>query len=267
MIQNRVDFDRWEENLDRAAGLVREAAGNGAQICVLPECGDLGWGNGNAETLAQPIPGPVSHRLSRMAQENRVMLAAGLTEREGDALYNTALLFSDTGALLLKHRKINILTGVEGLYTPGTSLSCVDTPLGRIGLLICADNLAPSLCLGHALGRMGVQLLLSPSAWAVPPEKLTAPYGQEWRTPYHELSSLYGMAVVGVSNVGCIPTGPWAGWSAIGHSIAYDSDGALLCELPHGEQAVCAPVISVTLRPPALRGTDLAEYVDRRRPL
>ena len=141
MIQNRVDFDRWEENLDRAAGLVREAAANGAQICVLPECGDLGWGNGNAETLAQPIPGPVSHRLSRMAQENRVMLAAGLTEREGDALYNTALLFSDTGALLLKHRKINILTGVEGLYTPGTSLSCVDTPLGRIGLLICADNL------------------------------------------------------------------------------------------------------------------------------
>lgn len=248
MIQSLVEFDQPERNLARAAALVAEAAGQGAQICVLPECGDLGWGNDRAKELGHPIPGPGSDRLCDMAKEFGVYLAAGLTEVEEGRAYNAAILVSDRGEILLKHRKISTLRDVEGVYDIGTSLAAADTPFGRIAITICADNAGGSVCLGHALGHMGTQLLLSPCSWAMPPEELDAPYGATWHKPYRELSETYGMPVIGVSNVGTVARGPWADWGVIGHSIAYDSDGSLIAELPHGVDAQCCRVVEVEIR-------------------
>ena len=267
MVQSLVVFDAAKENLARSAEGVRLAASKGAQICVLPECGDLGWANDHAPELAQPVPGCISGHFSALARETGVWIAAGMTEKDGEHIHNTALLFDPTGAIRLRHRKINVLSDVEGMYTPGMSLSCIDTPFGRVGMTICADNLQESLCLGHSLGRMGVQLLLSPSAWAVPPEKRTAPYGQEWHTPYGELSRLYHMGIVGVSNVGDVPRGPWAGWSAIGHSIAYAGDGHCIAELSHGPRAEEVRVIDMPVFSPSLSGTALSAHVQKERTL
>ena len=95
MIQMRVDFHQPEANLNRAAHLVAQAAADGAQLCILPECMDLGWGTPEALQLAQPIPGAVSQRLCQIARENGVWLVSGLTEKAGDRVYNAALLISD----------------------------------------------------------------------------------------------------------------------------------------------------------------------------
>jgi predicted amidohydrolase len=65
---------------------------------------------------------------------------AGLTERDVDKIYNTAVLISDQGVILGKHRKINILDIARHIYTPGDSCSVTETSLGKIGLNICADN-------------------------------------------------------------------------------------------------------------------------------
>lgn len=248
MIQSLVEFDKPEENLDRAKALVAEAVKEGAQICVLPECGDLGWGNDRAKELGHPIPGAGSDRLCAVAKEFGVYLAAGLTEVEEGHAYNAAILISDAGEILLKHRKISTLRDVEGVYDIGTSLTAVDTPFGRIAITICADNAGSSVCLGHALGRMGTQLLLSPCSWAMPPEELEAPYGATWKKPYGELSAQYGMPVIGVSNVGMVARGPWANWGVIGHSIAYDSNGECLIEMPHGVDQECYRVVEVEIR-------------------
>ena len=71
MIQMQVDFHQPEANLERAAQWVAKAAAEGAQLCILPECMDLGWGTTEAVRLAQPIPGAVSSRLCQIARENR----------------------------------------------------------------------------------------------------------------------------------------------------------------------------------------------------
>lgn len=263
MIQMQVEFHNPQKNLDRAETLVAQAVAMGAEICVLPECMDIGWATPEAPALAQPIPGPVSDGLCRIAHKFSVWLACGLTEREGDHVYNAAVLICADGTIRAHHRKINILTDVESMYTVGDRLSVVETPFGRVGLAICADNLSPSLCLGHSLARMGAQMILSPSAWAVTPDRDVEkhPYGQEWHVPYQTLSGLYHIPVVGVSNVGAMPVGLWAGWKAIGNSIAYDSDGTCAAVLPYGSDAECVRVISLTIRKPGTLGTALAEAV------
>jgi len=265
MLQIQVDFSDASGNLARAAAAVKKAAEAGAEICVLPEAMDLGWANPEAAELATPIPGPISVLLSAMAVKNHVWLVSGMTEKDGDDVYNTALLISPQGVVMAKHRKINIVTGVEDVYTPGDRLQTVKTPLGRIGIDICADNFVTSLPLGHALARMGAEIILSPCAWAVTPERDPAadPYGAEWHEPYSLLSGLYHIPVIGVSNVGQVTAGTWKGWKAIGNSIAYDSDGTLKTVLPYGEDAACVRVIEVELKDPQYTGTALSEAVSK----
>ncbi|MFR7479512.1 MAG: hypothetical protein ACLUUJ_11850, partial [Acutalibacteraceae bacterium] len=85
--------------------------------------------------------------------------------------------------------------------------------------------------------------------------------------PYGELSRLYHMGIVGVSNVGDVPRGPWAGWSAIGHSIAYAGDGTCMAELSHGPRAEEVRVIDMPVFSPSLSGTALSAHVQKERTL
>lgn len=263
MIQMQVVFSEPEQNLAHAEELVAQAAAGGAQICVLPECMDLGWGNPQAVQLAQPIPGTISQKLCEIAQKYQVHLVSGLTEREGEKIYNTALLVSEEGKILIKHRKINILTGVEDVYAVGDRVSVAETVFGKIGIDICADNAVTSLCIGHTLARMGAQILLSPCAWAVEPDYdyETKSYGDGWHTSYARLSSLYEIPVLGVSNVGRVAEGSWMGWSAIGNSIAYDCNGQVLAVLPYGETAECVKIVEAELGTGQRSGTALSQYV------
>lgn len=265
MIQMEVVFSQPQKNLKKAEQLVKKAKEAGAQICVIPECMDLGWGNEDAEFLAESIPGKTSDELTRIARENEVFLVSGLTERAGDKIYNAALLISDEGEILFHHRKINVLTGVEDVYSIGDRLGVTETKYGKIAIDICADNFVNSLSVGVTLGRMGADLLLSPTAWAVVPDRdvVKEPYGEEWHIPYKKLSSFFGMPVVGVSNVGQVTKGPWAGWKAIGNSIAYDSDGSLITVLPYGEDAECVQVIDVHIKQKTVKGTELAERLEK----
>lgn len=263
MIQMKVVFSELEKNINHAKELVQTAAQLGADICVLPECLDLGWANPKAGTLAYPIPGKVSDAYCKMAKENGVYMVAGLTEKCGDRIYNAALLISDKGVILHKHRKINVLTGVEDVYSVGDRIAVTETPLGVIGIDICADNLIQSLSIGHTLARMGAQMILSPTAWAVTADRdpVKYPYGQEWHIPYSELSEIYGIPVIGVSNVGSVTDGAWKGWKAIGNSIAYDSDGKILKVLPYGDTAECVEIVEATILKPKRFGTELSDYV------
>src|SRR5947209_5658737 len=93
-----------EKNLARAAGMIRRAGAEGCAAVVLPECLDLGWTDPSVRELAQPIPGKNSDLLCQAAREAGILVAAGLTEREGDKFYNSAVLISSEGRLLKKHR-------------------------------------------------------------------------------------------------------------------------------------------------------------------
>jgi predicted amidohydrolase len=257
--QIRVEGAQPDANVNRAVAMVARAAAEGCRLIVLPECLDLGWTDPSARELAEPIPGPRSARLADAAREHRIYVTAGLVERAGDKLYNAALLISPEGATLIHHRKINELDIGRELYSIGDRLGVADTELGRVGIAICADNYWDSRSVGHVLCRMGAQVILSPSAWAVPADHDNErdPYGGDWLPSYTELAKLYEVTVLGVSNVGTMTGGPWRGRPCIGCSLAVGPGGDVLARGTYGVDAEELVVVEVDPRPPVAEGTDL----------
>ncbi len=205
-------------NLARAEQAIGQAAAHGCAVVVLPECLDVGWTHPKARLLAEPIPGSHTDRLSRAADQGGIIVAAGLTEKCGDNVFNSAVLLDRDGTLLALHRKINVLDIAQDLYAIGDRLQVARTDVGVIGINICADNFPNSLDIGRTIGRLGTHLLLSPSVWVVEAghDNESEPYGALWRDAYGQLARQFHMPVIGASNVGPINAGPWNGRKCIG---------------------------------------------------
>jgi predicted amidohydrolase len=261
MAQILVEGAQPDVNLARAEKCIRDAASQGCRLVVLPECMDLGWTDPCAPRLAQRIPGPHSQRLATAAKEADVFVVAGLVERAGDRRYNAAVLIDPRGQIVLLHRKINELEIAHDLYSIGDRLAVAHTEMGILAINICADNFPNSLAIAHVLARMGAQLLLSPSAWAVDADhnNQSEPYGARWREAFGELGRLYELPVVAVSNVGWLTDGPWKGRKAIGCSLATDRRGQVIAQGPYGAAAEALIVVDVPLRQPSVCGTQIAD--------
>jgi predicted amidohydrolase len=266
MAQILVEGGKPQANLDRAAQAIAQAAAAGCALAVLPECLDLGWTDPSARDLAQPIPGPHAEHLAQAARKHRIHVAAGLVERSGPRLFNAAVLIAPSGDIVLLHRKINELDIALDLYSVGDRLGVVETELGMLGLNICADNFGGSLAISHVLARMGAQVILSPSAWAVDADydNRREPYGQLWRDSYTALVRLYDLTVIGVSNVGWITGGPWKGRKCIGRSLAVGPGGEILAQGPYGEEAEALVEVEVQPWPAIGKGTGIASELRAR---
>lgn len=246
MVQMRVAPGEPEKNLRHATEMITRAAQTGAELALLPECLDLGWTSGQASTLTKAQCKATLNILKRAAKDRGIWLVAGLTQRKSGRLYNRAVLISDKGKLVGSHRKISLVPGVEdSLYSPGYRTEVFNTPLGRLAIPVCADNLMPSIAIGETLGLMGAEVILSPCSWAVPKESLGQPYGGEWYEPYTHLSKRFGMFVIGVSNVGQVIGGAWDGWQVIGNSIAMSPGGNIIKVLPYGADAETIDTVDV----------------------
>ncbi len=264
LIQMLVQGGAREKNMHRATTLIAEAAGEGAQVALLPECLDLGWTHPSALTMAEPIPHGIPYEaLKRAAQENQIFVCAGLTEKDGDTIYNTAVLIDDKGELRCKHRKLNELDIGHPFYAQGDRLSVVHTELGTIGLMICADGFAKDRVLSRALGYMGADVILSPGAWAVPHDhdNTKEPYGDLWRNVYKPTAKEFACPIFGVSNVGIISAGPWEGRHCIGCSLAIDADGQEILQGPYGVAAECILYVDVQPRARPARGTQWEDFI------
>jgi len=261
-----VEGGKMEENLARAEGMIRIASRTGCRVIVLPECLDTGWTDPSARELAREVPGETSDRLCQASKNFGIMTVAGVTELDKGRIYNSAILVDEVGRILLKHRKINELTIAHDLYSIGNILSIAETRLGTIGVNICADNFSSSLAIGHVLARMGTHLIFSPCAWAVKADhdNTREPYGGEWRQSYTELCRLYGITMVGVSNVGWITEGPWKGMKVIGCSLAVGPEGQVLAQGPYGEKAESLITVTVQARPREVKGTGYSRYLQER---
>ena len=268
MMQMYVKTNDPDTNLKHAAELLDELCSTGKPDFVLfPETCDVGWASAEAHLYADTVPGGKACEAWRsMAVKHQVYIVAGLTEKDHSHLYNTAVFFSPEGELLAKHRKINVLQDVEGIYDIGDRLNVVETPYGRIGFDICADNFESSTVFLHVMGRMGARMVLSPCAWAVVPDFdiTTTPCNEMWRQSYSRLSRLYKMPVIGVSNVGVLESGPWKNHKSIGNSMAYGVDGNEIIELPFGVDEEMTKVIEVELTEEIAKGTDFAEALLQR---
>lgn len=216
-------------NLERAVKMIREAAEKKCDLILLPETLDLGWTHPSALTEAEPVPGVHSQKLCSAARENKIWVCAGLTEKSGDQVFNAAVLINDLGELVLKYRKINELEIALPFYERGQNLNVADTPFGKIGVNICADNYMENLSSGRELARMGAQIILSPSSWTVDysVDETQDPYQEKWIKPYSLLSSQHGLVILGATSVGYLVGGPYEGKKMVGCSLAVGKDGVI----------------------------------------
>src|SRR5690349_17097984 len=171
LVQQSCGEDR-EKNLQASEAGVREAAKRGAQLVLLQELHASVYfcqhENTELFNLAEPIPGPSSERLAKLAKELGVVLVGSLFEKRAPGLYhNTAVVFERDGTIAGKYRKMHIPDDpafYEKFYfTPGDlGFEPVSTSVGRLGVLVCWDQWYPEGARLMALA--GADLLLYPTA-------------------------------------------------------------------------------------------------------
>jgi predicted amidohydrolase len=149
------------------APLVAEAARQKADLVVLPET-ITATGNGwSYERAAEPIPGPATDYFGALARQHSLHLVAGLVEREGQLIYNTAVLIGPDGKLIGKYHKVALpRTEIEAGITPGTDYPVFETRLGKVGLMICYDGFFPEVA--RQLSIRGAEVIAFPVAGCNP---------------------------------------------------------------------------------------------------
>ena len=166
LIQMRNVADK-EQNLVHAAELIREAAANGAELCVLPEMFCCEYRNRAFIENQEPAGGPAWQMLSRAAREERVWLIGGtIPESDAGRIYNTAFVFDREGRQAARCRKSHLFDiDVDGgqkfkesdTFTAGDEICTFDTEYGRFGLCACFDMRFPELA----------RIMSIDGAWAV----------------------------------------------------------------------------------------------------
>jgi predicted amidohydrolase len=130
-------------------------------LILLPEGITLVGTDKSYADVAETLPGPTTATLSRIAAKHHAWIAAGLYEREGKAIYNTAVLIDREGKLAGKYRKVYLpREEIEGGITPGSSYPTFRTDFGTVGMMICWDSSYADPARGLALH--GADLVLVP---------------------------------------------------------------------------------------------------------
>ena len=176
-----VVFD-VQRTLAKLRDLAAEAARQGARLAVFPEAfvsaypKGLGFGarmgmrspEGREEfrryfDSAIDVPGPATEAIGEPTRAHRLYLVVGVIERDGGTLYCTVLFFGPDGTLLGKHRKL-MPTAMERLVWgqgDGSTLTVLDTEIGKLGAVICWENYMPLLRM--SMYAKGVQLYCAPT--------------------------------------------------------------------------------------------------------
>ncbi|WP_128516414.1 N-carbamoylputrescine amidase [Tabrizicola thermarum] len=159
-------------NADRAEALVRQAAGQGAQVVLIQELFAAPYfcieEHPQYFDLARPIDGhPLVARFAALAKELGVVIPVSVFERAGQAFFNSVAMVDADGRVLGVYRKSHIPQGPgyeeKYYFSPGdTGFRVWDTAFGRIGVGICWDQWFPEAARSMAL--MGAELLLYPTA-------------------------------------------------------------------------------------------------------
>jgi N-carbamoylputrescine amidase len=270
-------------NLDAACAKIRDAARRGAQVVCLPELfrthyfcqkEDPGYFE-----QAESIPGPSTEAIGAVARECGVVVIASLFERRAAGLYhNTTAVIRADGGIAGLYRKMHIpddpLYYEKFYFTPGDLGFCAfDTPLGRLGVLICWDQWYPEAA--RLVTMRGADIIFYPTAigWH-PIEKPQHGAAQldAWRTVQRGHAIANGVYVAAVNRVGLeTPAGP-PGLEFWGGSFLCDPFGVVRAEASSDHEEILvgqvdpAAIEAVRQGWPFLRDRRIDAYggIDRR---
>jgi N-carbamoylputrescine amidase len=246
-----------QENVEKAAARVADAARKGAQVVCLPELYRSPYFCQKEDAalfdLAETVPGPSTERLSRVAREHGVAVVVPIFEKRAPGLYhNSAVILDADGSTAGFYRKMHIPDDpafYEKFYfTPGDlGFKAFDTKHGRIGTLICWDQWYPEGARLTAL--QGATILLYPTAigWH-PHEKAQHGAAQRdaWRTVQRGHAIANGCWVAAVNRVGHEKTVPGeAGLEFWGTTFLCDPFGVVVAEASTDREEILVAEVDV----------------------
>ncbi|MPZ51201.1 MAG: carbon-nitrogen hydrolase [Acidimicrobiia bacterium] len=163
VLQTSPVFGEVSANVEALADLISETGP--ADLMVAPELATTGYDIERLATmgreLAEPIDGPTTQKLSRLAIENELTLVCGVLESDGDDLFDTVVVCLHDGSIV-PYRKTHLYPAERDVFTPGGELLTVPTPDGALGPMICFEHAFPEIATTLALA--GAEIIVIPSA-------------------------------------------------------------------------------------------------------
>lgn len=221
-----------EANLASMRAAVERAAAAGAQVVVLPELASSGYMfRDHAELVeaAEPADGPTATLVADLAGRLGIVVVAGFPEAADGVVYNSAVLADPSGVRAV-YRKAHLWDAEKpvGFASGDAPPPVVETPYGRIGVMICYDVEFPEWVRTAALA--GAELLAVPANWPLFPR----PDGER---PAEIVKVQANASVNRMAMALTDRTGTERGQDWVGGSVIVDQDGYPLTELRLGEQA------------------------------
>lgn len=231
------------KNLKKAVTQIKLAAAEGAQIVCLQELFRTEYfcktEDARLFDLAEPVPGPTTEALQKVARSARVAIVASLFEKRAKGVYhNTAAVLDADGAFLGKYRKMHIPDD-PGFYekfyfVPGDlGFRTFQTKFARIGVLVCWDQWFPEAARLTAL--QGADILFYPTAigWKHGEREEAESYRSAWETAQRAHAIANGVFVATANRVG--REGDFKYW---GSSFVADPFGAVLYRASDSEEEI-----------------------------
>jgi predicted amidohydrolase len=249
----------------RIEDLLAQARAAGAGMLVLPECALGGYlreadPDGGALDLPPALApdGPEIERLIRLAGD--VVVCAGYTEAGATGMHSSAVCVSGDG-VLGHQRKVHLPPAERFAYTAGDGYAAFDTPVGRVGMLLCYDKLFPEAA--RTLALDGADVVCCLAAWPV--DRLTPArrVRDDRQTRHFDLTDCARAVENQVVWVASNQTGRWGHLRFLGSAKVVDPDGVVLARTgPRGGLALAA----VDPRAEVERSRMVIDHLGDRRP-
>lgn len=231
---------RGGDALARVEKAVESARSRGAAMVVLPEAALGGYLSPDGRPAeAIDLDGPEIRRLCEIAAD--LVVCAGFTERGPGRPYSSAVCVSGDG-VLGRHRKVHLPPSEIEAFAPGDGFAAFDTPVGRVGMLICYDKVFPEAA--RTLALDGAEVIASLSAWPLcrenPARRIAADRQTRHFNLLDEARALENQVVWVSSNL----TGRLGPLRFFGQAKVVDPDGGVLARTggrPGAAVAAVAP--------------------------
>ncbi len=253
----RSAVGRRAENLARMEVLVREASRRGAQAVCFPEMNVSGYGlRQEMGSFAEPIPGPSTEAVLKMARGYDLLILAGLAEKAAKDEFFISHFAAGPKGLIGVYRKIHLGPPEEGVFQAGTECPVFSFGKTRFGIELCFDGHFPEL--STLLALKGAEVIFIPHA---SPRESSAEKKERWlrylpARAYDNSVFLAACNLVGETESGLAFSGSALILGPKGEILAESQDG--------GEEVILADLKVETLR--KVRENSKGFFLDRRRP-
>jgi len=222
-----------KKNFIRIKEAVEDAHKKGCELICFPECSLTGLVMTNDYEydfgLAEKISGKATDGLSELARKYDVYIAIGLLERDGERLYDSALLFNNEGKIVLKYRRINPQwhrTDSPIFYSEGSELQSIHIPLGKVAFAICGDIFDEKV----------VAMIQNekPDYLIVPLSRSCEKFSKEWWN--NEEKGVYAQQIAKIGIESFLINSFESGfkWPSFGGTMVVSKDGSIIAETEPG---------------------------------